>query len=366
MPTNSIETYEKKIYDLEQLLGISRALNSTLDSQYLMQAVLDMCLAQMQTLQAGLYLRSNEDHSCFRIMNYSRDFEFPLSIHAYNILDDSVLFSHITERKETVSIRELQEKISNEKEVRMLSSMGVELIAPMQIRNNTIGMIFLGQKASMEPYPLAEWKFLMDLASLSAISVHNAALFERATTDKMTGLKNYACFQTHFRECWENSCRDGDFLGFLFTDLDKFKLLNDNYSHLFGDQVLAKTAHVLLEAVKKEAIAFRYGGEEFCIVLNQGNQESLLKMAEKIRKGVEDMEVEYEGKKVAVTVSVGATIFDLGIDSNDYQSLIRRADSALYLCKQNGRNQLQFLEPVKEESNLLLNHDDDPILEQEG
>ena len=366
MSTNSIETYEKRIYDLEQLLGISRALNSTLDSKYLMQAVLDMCLAQMQTLQAGLYLRSDEDQSCFRIMNYSRDLEFPLSIHAYTISDDSAFFSHVAERKATVSIRELLEKIPNEKEVKMLSSMGIELIAPMQIRNNTIGMIFIGQKASMEPYPLAECNFLMDLASFSAISVHNAALFERATTDKMTGLKNYASFETYFRECWENSCREGDFLGFLFTDLDQFKLLNDNYSHLFGDQVLSTSASVLLEAVNKEAVAFRYGGEEFCIILNKGSQESLLKIAERVRKGIEAMEVGYEGKKVSVTVSIGVAIFDPETDSDDYQSLIRRADSAMYLCKQNGRNQLQFLEPTKEVSNLLLNHDNDPILEPEG
>src|SRR3989442_13635863 len=131
--------------------------------------------------------------------------------------------------------------------------------------------------------------------------------------------------------------RSGQPLGVMMIDIDNFKRFNDTLGHAAGDAVLRAIGQYLPSAARGEDIASRYGGEEFVLVMAQAPQATVRERAEKLRRGVNELEIEYEGQRVGpVTVSVGIGIFPDHGDSG--QGVLRVADVALYRAKQSGRN----------------------------
>ncbi len=127
----------------------------------------------------------------------------------------------------------------------------------------------------------------------------------------------------------------GEIFSVIIFDIDNFKLLNDTYGHLVGDSVLKSIAKEIKRVIRRSDILGRYGGEEFLIILPKTKDP--YSVAEKIRKVIESMDLE---KGIRVTISVGGTVYKKG-DTVD--SIISRADEALYLAKQSGKNQTVIL-----------------------
>ena len=134
-------------------------------------------------------------------------------------------------------------------------------------------------------------------------------------------------------------------------DIDNFKDYNDTYGHQAGDKVLAKLGEVILDAIRRTDTAFRYGGEEFTVILPETNGEGAVIVAERIR---ERFEAEAFSPKPDVdahnTVSIGVTEHN---DAEEMESLIKRADMAMYDGKENGKNQVIFSPKEKEEESPL-------------
>ena len=338
---DEIQHYEKKIYDQRQLIEISRALNSTLDFEYLIQAVLDMCMAHVQTMQAGMFLTPDMDADHVALVDGYKGFELTRPVEAYKIAIDSSAIVFFEQNNRSLTLKELEEKVSKQVTVDLLREMGGELVVPLKAKGKVIGLIVLGDKVVGGQYDESERAYLVDLASLGGIAVENARLYERATVDMMTGLKNHAYFQTRTKEERDKAAKRGTQLALLVTDVDKFKNFNDTYGHQAGDEVLKAVARVLNESARKMDFAARYGGEEFCLVMPGADKETAMEMAESIRKTIEAMTVESEGRIMKVTMSIGVTNFDAQADKMN-KSLIERADRALYACKRGGRNQCQY------------------------
>lgn len=163
---------------------------------------------------------------------------------------------------------------------------------------------------------------------------------EKAHRDAMTGLYNHGYFQSELRTQLGYSYRYSTPTALLMCDIDKFKLLNDTYGHQFGDRVLTRIARIIVDSVRShEDVVARYGGEEIAVILPQCTKEQAQSIAERIRRRVE-MEKFYHDesqKAVSVTISIGVTE-SLGGESAE--SVIQRADEALYEAKNNGRNQI--------------------------
>ncbi len=342
---DEIQHYEKKIYDLRQLLEISRALNSTLDYEYLIQAVLDMCLAQVQTLRAALFLTPDMDSDQLSLVDGYKGFELTEGADRYRIPVASQLVQFFESHNKSLTLVELDEKVQGDPAARMIREMGAELVVPLKAKAKVIGLIVLGEKVVGGDYPDDEKSFLVDLASLAGVAVENARLYERATVDMMTGLKNHAYFQSRFREEREKASKRKLPLALLLTDVDKFKNFNDSHGHQAGDEVLKAVARVLLQTARKMDIAARYGGEEFCLVLPGLDAEKALEMGEQVRRQVEAATVQHEGVELKVTLSVGIAIYDEAQDARTNKRMIERADKALYACKRGGRNQVQIYRP---------------------
>jgi two-component system cell cycle response regulator len=164
-------------------------------------------------------------------------------------------------------------------------------------------------------------------------------LYEISTRDALTNLLNRRSFNDRLAVEIAYARRHGSLLAALMIDLDHFKLVNDTHGHLAGDRVLAAVAAFVLGQVRIEDIAARYGGEEFIIVLRDIPSSGVLTLAERIRRGVEQLVIEHEGAKLPVTVSIGLAARQ-GSSTLTAEELIAAADREMYRAKSAGRNRV--------------------------
>lgn len=162
-------------------------------------------------------------------------------------------------------------------------------------------------------------------------------LKELAMRDQLTNLPNRRYLNQLLENRWKEYETFDVSFGLLFMDIDHFKYVNDSYGHDVGDQVLKMVAKSTQAALRKQDIIGRWGGEEFIIVICTGDEDVLRIVAEKIRMLIESSVLNYEGKELTVTVSLGAT---LPFIEDNLAKMIKRADEKMYEGKNNGRNQV--------------------------
>lgn len=154
--------------------------------------------------------------------------------------------------------------------------------------------------------------------------------------DPLTGLYNRRGLQNRLSNILEKNTGN-HFV--LLLDIDNFKAYNDNYGHTMGDQALARVSAAIRDAVRSRDIVTRYGGEEFLVLLTNVNEEIALRLAERIRQRVIDLEISHRfNDEVSTHVTVSAGIAPL--ERDDFDSAVANADRALYLAKNQGRNML--------------------------
>ncbi len=192
---------------------------------------------------------------------------------------------------------------------------------------------------------------LQGIADQSAVSLHKSRLYSASITDRLTGLHNNRYFEDTYYELVAKAVVDSKPLTIALLDIDHFKQFNDQYGHKAGDYMLKSVAGVFSELKRenKGDYFYRYGGEEFCMVLQNTTAEESLLIFEKFRAKLEACEFEYNGHKLKVTVSVG--LAQSGLSTNDGRVLFNLADDALYECKRNGRNQVRVSRTDHEVSN---------------
>ncbi len=251
------EHYEKKIYDQKQLLEISRALNSTLDYKYLIDAILNICLAQLQTLHAAMYLEPEIDLGLFKLEPQSiKGFELGADDQNYEIKIDAPLIHYFEEKPKAITMSQILqiEALKGDLDLSYLRRVGAEILVPLNAKGKVNGLLILGEKMTSEEFLEDEKEFMTTLANLAGIAVDNARLYELATVDMMTGLKIHHYFQTKLKEEMERCRKKGSKLSLLFTDVDKFKVFNDTYGHQAGDVVLIEVAKQLIRAAMRHHI----------------------------------------------------------------------------------------------------------------
>ncbi|MCY0094654.1 PleD family two-component system response regulator [Hoeflea ulvae] len=163
---------------------------------------------------------------------------------------------------------------------------------------------------------------------------------EFAVTDALTGLNNRRHLDTHLATLVERSNRRDRPLSVLITDIDHFKAINDTHGHEGGDDVLREFARRVRGAVRGADLACRYGGEEFVVVMPDTTPEIAAQVAERLRDAIAaaPFKISATGRVAPLTTSVGIATLEKGGEGAD--SLMRRADKALYQAKNNGRNRV--------------------------
>lgn len=165
----------------------------------------------------------------------------------------------------------------------------------------------------------------------------NATLVELSVTDKLTGLKNRRFFQEKLEEQLAIFDETAQLFSLLILDIDHFKKVNDTYGHQVGDEVLAQLAQILNAHARQDDVVARYGGEEFVIILPETDVDTSRRIAEQIRRVVE--QAQWQTGKVTISIGI-ATVTEEDTDA----TILKKADQALYISKENGRNRVSTFE----------------------
>jgi len=155
-----------------------------------------------------------------------------------------------------------------------------------------------------------------------------------AMTDPLTGLANRRSLETALESAVSRAKRHNSDVSVIFLDVDHFKQFNDRFGHKVGDEVLRAVARVVLSSVRTEDVAGRYGGEEFLVVLPETDEVGSVGLAERIRSAVRAWDLPLP----PVTISLG--VATLGAQSSSVAALVAKADQALYVSKQTGRDRV--------------------------
>ena len=218
-----------------------------------------------------------------------------------------------------------------------LITSGLEFLCPIESREKLIGILAMGRKQTNGHYSQEDMELVTSLAGQASIIIDNAQLYTQATiranTDGLTELYNHRQFHERLEQEIARGSRFGTVFSVIMLDIDLFKVYNDIYGHLAGDQILRKMGELIKSAVRKLDIPFRYGGEEFSVILPEARLDNAYKVAERIRKTIES---KASTKAMPVTVSLG--VANWPSDGITREEIIGCADTALYRAKQIGRN----------------------------
>lgn len=351
--------YEKRIYDLEQMLDISRSFSSTLEASKLLDSIVFSCMAQMHVIDAGIFVLDMLNSDYF-VLETNQIILETKNDNKYQIPFEDPIVSILLEEKRPLSLEYIEKKCSSDSEtIELLRSMHSSLIIPLILKNHINGILFLGERLIFDSdadaaYTDYEKGQIMTIASLASIAINNSVLLERSSTDMMTKLKLKYFFFNSLTEKLDAAMVQKQPLSILMFDIDFFKHFNDTYGHDCGDYVLKQVASLIKSNLREDDLASRYGGEEFTVMLNETQKEDAISIAERIRTAIENHEFVFNNQVMKVTISCGLSVFDYKKNPLTVpQQLVKQADRGLYMSKHNGRNRVTYAPPS------LVSLDDD-------
>ncbi len=211
---------------------------------------------------------------------------------------------------------------------------GVEYLAAIFVAPHAYG------SAEASSYVLIVAPFFLFVALYGGgLAIAEREQRDRARRDGLTGLYNHAAFQEDLRKQFEDDRAAASPVSCVLFDVDRFKSVNDTYGHLFGNRVLREIALRVPEALRGGDRFYRYGGEEFALILLCRAEEAH-RVAERVRARVADLDVANEGERVSLTISAGLSE-RFAEDGEDQSLMVHRADVSLYAAKRGGRNRAE-------------------------
>lgn len=243
---------------------------------------------------------------------------------------------------------------------RWLLLLGVGLMGLVYL--GQIGFLLAHQMDQLPSAPLTQvMTLLVGLSGLVFLTLGymltvkecaDAEFRRNAQLDVLTGVSNRSAFLDAFQHTLAQGARGNWPVALLMADIDKFKTVNDTYGHLAGDAVLRAVAQCMQGGLRAQDTLGRYGGEEFLVLLPDTPIAGAKTLAEHLRRSVQQMVVPWEGKNIAVTISIGVH-GQIPTGVGDGQGLIDRADQAMYAAKRAGRNRVEVASPAEPPSPAL-------------
>ncbi len=221
---------------------------------------------------------------------------------------------------------------------------------PLKIEDRIIGVLNLADKTSGEVFNEEDLNLVQSFASQAAIVMERNIFYNKTEelkkltiTDHLTGLLNRRYLYERLKDEVARSERHGHHLSLLMLDLDGFKMINDTFGHLFGDQMLIGIAETLLKTVRSMDVVARYGGDEFMIILPETVESLAVEIAERLRniiahQGVSPQEAAATGLPL-LSASIGIVCFPE--HGETVELLIENVDKALYRAKNKGKNRIE-------------------------
>lgn len=347
--------YEKRIYDLEQLLDIAKSFCQNLDFSNLLESIVYICMAQMHVLGAEVFVRDLITDENF-ILETSKDF---LSDKKTMLPVNTPIASILISEKRPLTFDELKKSCADCEHIKILEALNPTLVVPLIQKNHLNGMLILQERIAIEDdasYSEYEINQIMSIASLASVAINNAALLEMSSTDMMTHLKLKYYFFNLLTEAIDAAFLNKQHVAVIMFDIDFFKKFNDTYGHECGDFVLKSVADLIRKNLRDSDVASRYGGEEFTALLIDAGKEEAMIVADRIRSTINEHDFVYNNQHLHVTISGGVSVFDAETNLvSSPNEFVNQADQGLYMSKNNGRNRVTFFEPQGKSSRKSSN-----------
>jgi diguanylate cyclase (GGDEF)-like protein len=205
----------------------------------------------------------------------------------------------------------------------------------LQLNRLVLRLMTLDIALATEVYHRAQIK---DLGrSVKHLEQQQKALRSQLNQDALTGVSSRTSLLRALEEAIARAAKTGQPLCVIMADLDHFKTVNDTHGHLTGDKVLKEVAARIKAALREFDVVGRYGGEEFVLLLENTTNHTALQIAERVRTRIGSEPIHISGKRLDLTISQGLAERQ---DGDDCQSLLARADKAMYKAKQDGRDRV--------------------------
>jgi len=327
-----------KTYDYRQtLLNFAGSMSDVIDLEELAEAILTPITSAVRASQTTVLFPGNNHFSARFARRYIKDAPvIPVKFYRDSPIVTWLARENKPLTREIITI-EPEFKGLWQEERDTLGAAQIELLCPLKSKQKLVAILAMSKKYPRGFYTQDDADMLMTLAHEAAIAIENADLYERArqrtNTDELTGLFNHRYFHQRLDEEITRSSRFGDIFSLIFLDVDLFKAYNDVSGHLAGDIVLKQIGHLVRESVRDTDICFRYGGDEFAVILPETHLDDGRKLAERIRKGIE-AQMDLQGAPLTCSVAIASWPTD-GVMREE---IIQAADAALYYAKQTGKN----------------------------
>lgn len=191
------------------------------------------------------------------------------------------------------------------------------------------------------PFSAHDLQIIEWLVAILIYPVRNALLYldalSSALKDGLTGAGNRMAYDEAISREMDKAQRNNQKMALLIVDIDHFKNFNDHYGHATGDKVLAAVCKDMQKTLRRSDLLFRYGGEEFAVILSPSDSHLAEQIAERLRQSVANLKLGQGKKKLSITISLGAAEIK---QKDTPKKIFERADKALYRAKNNGRNQV--------------------------
>jgi diguanylate cyclase (GGDEF)-like protein/PAS domain S-box-containing protein len=273
---------------------------------------------------------------------YQKDGE-RIEIEPFRITEKPSLARFVMEKKKTVHIPDFKADDVELKEDQVIQVAGVDnrtiLGIPLIHRGESLGVLSV-QAADPNAYTKSQVKLVETIAQQTSIAMDNAKLFEKmqqmTITDGLTGLYNRRYFNLILEKEVERAKRYKSPLSLVMMDIDHFKVVNDTYGHLAGDELLKVFSKICQEPLRQTDTMFRYGGEEFVLLLPETKLDEAFNAAERVRDLIE--KTVFPTNKGDVQITIGAGVSEFGEQFSSQDDFIESADASLYAAKDAGRN----------------------------
>lgn len=330
---------ERQLKELQIFHDVAKALTSTLDLDMILKAIMEKMAAYFQPAVWSLLMLDEADELSFAVA-VGENVE---DVNAVRLKTGESLARFAMQTGETLIIPDLAkdsriDKASFGPRLAKLVSLGC---IPVRTETRVLGVIELAD-FNIEVYQKSEL-LLRALADYAAIAIENARAVRRiqelSITDDCTGLFNARHLYTVLSEEVHRSERFGYEFSLLFLDLDHFKRVNDEYGHLVGTRLLGEFGHWLRDNLRLIDAAFRYGGDEFAIILPQTSKEAALAVARRLRTFLHEHRW-LEGENVSLRVRASVGIASYPADATTPSGIVELADGMMYHVKQTGRDNI--------------------------
>ncbi len=331
--------------EMKILYEISSKITERLDSECVIKTLFEK-LRQVTEIDLFYVALLNSQENTATFTMFQRD-GTSIDFGPLSITDRQSMTRYVFERNKTIYIADAHSKDSEFPQEKMVRVPGHDersiLGVPLILGEEILGALFmLAEKPNA--YNPDQILLVETIAHQASVSISNAQLFEKiqemAILDTLTGVYNRRYFYEHAENEVVRSQRYDSALSLIMLDIDHFKLVNDRFGHLIGDQTLKMVADTCLSALRKADVLCRFGGEEFVVLLPETSQEDAVVAAERICQAIADKSLPTDTDLGAVSVTVSIGVTHLKNKAESLKDLVNEADQALYEAKETGRNRV--------------------------